>query len=275
MPGARYFGHETTLIGKSELRSEIGFDALHGGLLDLLSAELHVGRFGLGIARSHRCRDPRASRGRRRGGSGRPPRGQVLPATWPMPCIPLYNGTAWFLPFAGACYRTPAVSADLAGNRLQGDTRYEHLRRPAAVPKGFHRRRVAGRGAGRSARRRRPGDRRGRCVEVADAAPEDATAALDAAVAAQAAWAATPPRERGEILRRAFDIIMARTDELALLMTLEMGKPLAEAKGEVAYAAEFFRWFSEEAVRIDGGYAARPDGTSRILVSASRSAPAC
>jgi succinate-semialdehyde dehydrogenase/glutarate-semialdehyde dehydrogenase len=97
--------------------------------------------------------------------------------------------------------------------------------------------------------------------QVADAGPEDGMAALDAAVAAQAEWAAHPPRERGEILRRAFEAINARADELALLMTLEMGKPVAESKAEVAYAAEFFRWFAEEAVRIDGRYAVAPNGS--------------
>jgi succinate-semialdehyde dehydrogenase/glutarate-semialdehyde dehydrogenase len=101
---------------------------------------------------------------------------------------------------------------------------------------------------------------------VADATPADGMAALDAAVAAQADFAAMPPRERGEILRRTYEIMTARADDLALLMTLEMGKPLAEAKGEIAYAAEFFRWFGEEAVRIDGGYAIAPNGTSRFLV---------
>ncbi|MBK1785788.1 NAD-dependent succinate-semialdehyde dehydrogenase [Prauserella cavernicola] len=103
--------------------------------------------------------------------------------------------------------------------------------------------------------------------EVADASPEDGIAALDAAVAAQADWAAYAPRERGEILRRAYDALMARQEELALLMTLEMGKPLAEARGEIAYAAEFFRWFAEEAVRIDGGYATAPNGSGRFLVT--------
>jgi succinate-semialdehyde dehydrogenase/glutarate-semialdehyde dehydrogenase len=102
-------------------------------------------------------------------------------------------------------------------------------------------------------------------AEVADGGPEDALAALDAAVAAQEAWAAHPPRERGEILRRAYEVITDRVDDLALLMTLEMGKPLAESKAEVAYAAEFFRWFSEEAVRIDGRYAVAPNGKGRLL----------
>ncbi len=74
-----------------------------------------------------------------------------------------------------------------------------------------------------------------------------------------------PPRERGEILRRAFETIVARADELALLMTLEMGKPVAESKAEIIYAAEFLRWFSEEAVRIDGRYATAPNGQGRLL----------
>lgn len=103
--------------------------------------------------------------------------------------------------------------------------------------------------------------------QVADAAPDDGRRAVEAAVAAQAAWAATPPRVRSEILRRAYDIIVARTEELALLMTSEMGKPLTEARAEVAYGAEFFRWFSEEAVRIDGGMMTAPDGRNRLLVT--------
>jgi succinate-semialdehyde dehydrogenase / glutarate-semialdehyde dehydrogenase len=102
-------------------------------------------------------------------------------------------------------------------------------------------------------------------VEVADAQPEDALAALGAAADAQAAWAASAPRERGEILRRSYEEIVARTDELALLMTLEMGKALAESRAELAYAAEFFRWFSEEAVRIHGRYMVNTTGKGRIL----------
>ncbi|MEQ7009905.1 NAD-dependent succinate-semialdehyde dehydrogenase [Actinopolymorpha sp. B17G11] len=101
---------------------------------------------------------------------------------------------------------------------------------------------------------------------VADASPADGVAALDAAVEAQDSWAATAPRARSDILLRAYHLLLERQDDLALLMTLEMGKPLAEAKGEIAYAAEFFRWFAEEAVRIDGGYAVSPDGTSRFVV---------
>lgn len=104
-------------------------------------------------------------------------------------------------------------------------------------------------------------------AEVADAGVEDGLAALSAAADAQASWAATPPRERGEILRRAFEQILVRGDDLARLMTLEMGKPLAESQAEVAYAAEFFRWFSEEAVRIDGGYLVAPGGGSRVVVT--------
>jgi succinate-semialdehyde dehydrogenase/glutarate-semialdehyde dehydrogenase len=101
--------------------------------------------------------------------------------------------------------------------------------------------------------------------EVADASAADARAALDAAVAAGPEWAQHPPRERGEILRRAFEAITARADELALLMTLEMGKPVAESKAEIAYGAEFLRWFSEQAVRIDGRYAVAPNGQGRLL----------
>ncbi|HYZ10208.1 MAG TPA: NAD-dependent succinate-semialdehyde dehydrogenase [Pseudonocardiaceae bacterium] len=103
-------------------------------------------------------------------------------------------------------------------------------------------------------------------TSVADASPEDGVAALDAAVAAQADWAATAPRKRGEVLRRAFELMTARTDDLALLMTLEMGKTIAESKAEIAYAAEFFRWFAEEAVRIGGDYAVSVNGRGRKLV---------
>ena len=102
-------------------------------------------------------------------------------------------------------------------------------------------------------------------AQVADATVEDGTAAMDAAVAAQAEWARSAPRDRGEILRRAFEVITERTDDLARLMTLEMGKTLAESRAEIGYAAEFFRWFSEEAVRIHGRYSMAPDGASRLL----------
>ncbi len=102
-------------------------------------------------------------------------------------------------------------------------------------------------------------------VEVADATPDDARAALDACVAVQDEWASHPPRERGEILRRTFELMTERADDLALLMTLEMGKPLAESKAEVTYAAEFLRWFSEEAVRIEGRFATAPNGVGRLI----------
>ncbi len=101
--------------------------------------------------------------------------------------------------------------------------------------------------------------------EVADASTDDAKAALDAAVQAGPEFASHPPRERGEILRRAFEAITERADELALLMTLEMGKPLAESKAEISYGAEFLRWFAEQAVRIDGRYAVAPNGQGRLL----------
>ncbi len=101
--------------------------------------------------------------------------------------------------------------------------------------------------------------------EVADASPQDAMSALDAAVEAGPAFAAMAPRERGEILRRAFELIMERKQDLALLMTLEMGKSVTESLGEITYAAEFFRWFSEEAVRIDGRYAVAANGAGRVL----------
>jgi succinate-semialdehyde dehydrogenase/glutarate-semialdehyde dehydrogenase len=102
--------------------------------------------------------------------------------------------------------------------------------------------------------------------EIADATPDDAKAALDAAVAKQAEWAATPPNERGEILWRAFEALNERADELAVLMTLEMGKAVAESKAEIAYAAEFFRWFSGEALRVEGYYKVAGNMASRVLV---------
>jgi succinate-semialdehyde dehydrogenase/glutarate-semialdehyde dehydrogenase len=102
-------------------------------------------------------------------------------------------------------------------------------------------------------------------AEVADASVDDGLAALGSAVAAQAEWAATAPRARGAILRRAFQLMSERADDLALLMTLEMGKPLSESRGEVTYAAEFFRWFSEEAVRVAGRWSTSPDGATRLM----------
>src|SRR4051812_25229083 len=102
-------------------------------------------------------------------------------------------------------------------------------------------------------------------TDVADGSTDDALAALDAAASAQADWAATAPRERGEILRRSFEAIMDQADDFAELISLEMGKPLAEAKGEVTYGAEFFRWFAEEGVRIHGRWMQAPAGGSRLL----------
>jgi succinate-semialdehyde dehydrogenase/glutarate-semialdehyde dehydrogenase len=93
----------------------------------------------------------------------------------------------------------------------------------------------------------------------------DVDKALAAAAGAQPEWAATAPRERAEVLRRAFALMIERTDEIAFLMSLEMGKAISDAKAEVAYAAEFFRWFSEEAVRIDGQLRTAPSGANRIL----------
>lgn len=104
-------------------------------------------------------------------------------------------------------------------------------------------------------------------TEVADASAADGMRALEAAVAAQASFAATTPRQRYGILMRAFDLLMQRQDDLALLMTLEMGKPLSDSRGEIAYAAEFFRHFASEALRIDGGYQTAPDGGARFLVA--------
>jgi succinate-semialdehyde dehydrogenase/glutarate-semialdehyde dehydrogenase len=100
---------------------------------------------------------------------------------------------------------------------------------------------------------------------VADASVDDATAALEAAVAAQEGWARTPPRDRGEILRSAFELVASRADDFAELMSLEMGKTVKEAKGEVAYGNEFFRWYAEEAVRIHGRWMQAPAGGSRLL----------
>jgi succinate-semialdehyde dehydrogenase/glutarate-semialdehyde dehydrogenase len=125
---------------------------------------------------------------------------------------------------------------------------------------------MAGRGGRTHVRRLDPATGKPLCA-VADASPADGRAALDAAVAAQPAFAATPPRQRADMLTRAFELLQERIDDLALLMTLEMGKPLAEARGEIAYAAEFFRHFAGEAVRIDGGYQTAPAGGSRFLVA--------
>ena len=108
---------------------------------------------------------------------------------------------------------------------------------------------------------------------LADGGPEDAAAAIETAGRTQESWAAVPARERAEILRRAYDLLIERADELALLMTTEMGKPLAEARGEVTYGAEFFRWFSEEACRITGDARRSPDGNTRLMVTSEPVGP--
>ncbi|WP_395310514.1 NAD-dependent succinate-semialdehyde dehydrogenase [Mycobacterium sp. AMU20-3851] len=101
---------------------------------------------------------------------------------------------------------------------------------------------------------------------VADASPEDGTAAVDAATAALPQWAATSPRQRAEILRRAYELMTEHAEQLAYLISLENGKSLADARGEVSYAAEFFRWYSEEAVRLLGEISLAPSGANRIMV---------
>src|SRR5699024_8175 len=103
--------------------------------------------------------------------------------------------------------------------------------------------------------------------QVADATGEDAESTMDAAVDAFPSWSATPARERSELLRRAFERLQERAEDFALLMTLEMGKPLAESRGEVAYGGEFLRWFAEEAPRIQGRYGPTPEGTGQMIVS--------
>lgn len=102
---------------------------------------------------------------------------------------------------------------------------------------------------------------------LADGGERDALDAIEVAAARQKEWAATPARERSEILRRAYELLVERTDEVAALMTAEMGKPLGEARGEVAYGAEFFRWFAEEAVRVTGDARLSPDGKTRFIVT--------
>ncbi|MGY6706247.1 NAD-dependent succinate-semialdehyde dehydrogenase [Roseinatronobacter sp.] len=103
-------------------------------------------------------------------------------------------------------------------------------------------------------------------AEVADATVEDAICAVDAAEAAAADWRATPARTRAEILRRWFELMTEHADELSRLISLENGKALPDARGEVAYAAEFFRWYAEEAVRIPGEFRHAPSGANHILV---------
>ena len=102
-------------------------------------------------------------------------------------------------------------------------------------------------------------------ASVDDATPADARAAVDRAAAAFPGWSATPPRERAEVLRRAYELLVARADDVAATIVGENGKPVAEAKGEVTYAAEFFRWFSEEAVRMAGSVVDAPGGGGKLL----------
>ena len=111
-------------------------------------------------------------------------------------------------------------------------------------------------------------------TQIANATAEDGLAALSAASETQQSWAKTAPRERGEILRRTFELVKARSEEFAMLISMEMGKPLAEARGEVAYGNEFLRWFSEEAVRISGRYGSSPEGTGRMLITQRPVGPA-
>jgi len=101
---------------------------------------------------------------------------------------------------------------------------------------------------------------------IADASYQDGQDAIAAAHDTQKSWAATAPRVRAELLRAAFEKITAMSDDFAILMSLEMGKPFLEAKGEVAYGSEFLRWFSEEAVRVNGRYQTAPDGKNRLMV---------
>jgi succinate-semialdehyde dehydrogenase/glutarate-semialdehyde dehydrogenase len=102
---------------------------------------------------------------------------------------------------------------------------------------------------------------------IANASESDAKKAMDAAASVQEEWGNSSPRLRGEILRKAWELLMERRDDFALLMTMEMGKPFAEAQGEVTYGGEFLRWFAEEAVRINGRYGSNPEGTGTMIVS--------
>jgi succinate-semialdehyde dehydrogenase/glutarate-semialdehyde dehydrogenase len=135
---------------------------------------------------------------------------------------------------------------------------------PAGVPTQLF---VAGRWCGGSAGAfavLNPSDGSVLC-EVPRAGADDVERAVSAAAQAQVGWAATAPRTRAEVLRRAFELMIERREDLAYLMSLEMGKSLTDARGEVTYAAEFFRWFSEEAVRVDGALRTAPSGANRIL----------
>ncbi|MEY4503276.1 MAG: hypothetical protein RLZZ576_530 [Actinomycetota bacterium] len=111
-------------------------------------------------------------------------------------------------------------------------------------------------------------------LEIANADVSDGLAALASAHETQASWAKVPPRERAELLRRTFELVRERSEEFATLISLEMGKPIAEARGEVTYGNEFLRWFSEEAVRVTGRYGTSPEGTGRMLIAQRPVGPA-
>src|SRR6201996_2341565 len=102
-------------------------------------------------------------------------------------------------------------------------------------------------------------------AEVADAVVSDALDAVTAAAGALPGWAATAPRQRAEVLRKAFELMTARSEQFARLMSAENGKSLRDARGEAAYAAEFFRWYAEEAVRVEGTVMRAPSGANRIV----------
>lgn len=111
-------------------------------------------------------------------------------------------------------------------------------------------------------------------LTIENATAEDGIAALTAASDAQEKWAKTSPRERAELLRRTFEIVRERSEEFATLISLEMGKPLAEARGEVTYGNEFVRWFSEEAAHLRGRFGSNPEGTGNMLITKRPVGPA-
>jgi len=112
-------------------------------------------------------------------------------------------------------------------------------------------------------------------TSVASASLDDAKSAVDAAAGAFEGWAGRKPRERAEILRKAYEVIMAQAERLAKLITLENGKALSDSRGEVAYAAEFFRWYAEEAVRAIGQFSRAPASGAASSCSTSRPASPC
>ena len=177
--------------------------------------------------------------------------------------------------YAGGRYRSAPHDGGV-GSRHEHDHRPRRTASPRPGPQAVVHRRPMARRVARATfpSRIRPPARRS--AKSPTPPTDDAKAALDAAVAGGTRVGACPPRERGEILRRAFEAIIERAEELALLMTLEMGKPMKESKAEIAYGAEFFRWFSEQAVRIDGRYARRAErpGPTADDEAAGRPVPA-